>query len=276
MDKNSLLINQSMIKDLVKYQQGNLCGLIFMNKWILHQFGKGSKANNLGHYFEYLCTGALAKGETNAPQPELTKKGELTADFKVAKQQSEYFHQLKSKFGFKIISAGRKVIANNQWVGTLDIEASWKSVFDNYSHLKSEKNHDHVAIIDLKYSGLLDDKWSEFGWHTEFLPKKQGTMFQAKHYKFLFWKEFGYNPPFFFFVFDSKEVGRAKMIHVDIDEYELMAHERFLEKAKIYLEQQLDAGFKAIPKYESCIKCSFNQWCKFKEDVPRIINIKPE
>lgn len=273
---SKLYVNQSMIKDLVKYQKGEFCGLVFTNKWILHQFGTGSKSNQLGHYFEYLCTGALAKGEVDAPKPELTKKGELTSDFQTAKKQSEYFHSLRAKYGFELISAGRKVIADDKWIGTLDIEASWKSIFEQYPHLKNENNSNHTVVIDLKYSGLLDDKWSEFGWNTETLHKKTGTMFQAKHYKFLFWKEYGYNPPFFFFVFDSKEVGRAKLIFVDIDEYELMAHERFLEKAKIYLEQQLEVGLKPIPNYESCVKCAYNQWCQFKEDVPRIINVKPD
>ena len=273
---SKLYINQSMIKDLIKYQKGEFCGLLFMNKWILHQYGKGTKSNDLGHYFEWLCTGALAKGETDAPKPEITKKGEITADFQVAKKQSEYFHTLKAKYGFQLVSAGRKIIADDQWIGTLDIEASWKSIFETYSHLKSEKNPNHIVIIDLKFSGLLDDKWSEFGWNTEMLPRKQGTMLQAKHYKFLFWKEYGFNPPFFFFVFDSKEFGRAKIIYVDIDEYELMAHERFLQKAKLYLEQQLEIGFKPLPNYETCIKCAYNQWCAFKEDVPRIINVKPE
>lgn len=273
---SEILINQSMIKDLIKYQRGELCGLIFQNKWILHQYGKGTKSNNLGHYFEYLCTGALAKGETEAPQPDYTKKGELTADYKVAKEQSEYFNNLKTKYGFTLASVGEKVIADEQWVGTLDIKASWSSVFEEYPHLKSEKNPDNHVIIDLKYSGLLEDKWSPFGWHTETLSRKEGTMLQAKHYKFLFWKKYGYNPPFFFFVFDSKNVGVAKMFFVDISEYDLNMYEQFLMKAKAYLIKQLDIGFKPIPKYQMCNSCAYNSWCIFKTDVPQIINIKPD
>ena len=101
---SKLLINQSMVKDLVKYQKKQLCGLLFQNKWILQQFGKGTKSNNLGHYFEYLCTGALAKGETEAPKPDTTKKGELTADFKIAQQQAIYFKEVIQKYGIKSYS----------------------------------------------------------------------------------------------------------------------------------------------------------------------------
>ena len=100
-------------------------------------------------------------------------------------------------------------------------------------------------------------------------------MIQAKHYKFLFWKEYGFNPPFFFFVFDSKEVGKAKMIYIDIDEYELKQYEQFLLNAKSYLIKQLDKGFEPIPNYEACTSCAYNSLCMFKTDVPPIITIKP-
>jgi hypothetical protein len=182
---------------------------------------------------------------------------------------------LRAKYGFSIASAGEKVIADGQWVGTLDIKAKWNSVFDKFNHLRSVNNPDNLVIIDLKYSGLLEDKWSEFGWNYETLPKKEGTMIQAKHYKFLFWKEYGFNPPFFFFVFDSKEIGKAKMIYIDIDEYELKQYEQFLLNAKSYLIKQLDKGFEPIPNYEACTSCAYNSLCMFKTDVPPIITIKP-
>jgi hypothetical protein len=48
MTTNKIYINQSLVKDLIKYQNDELCGLVFHNKWILQQFGGGSKANDLG------------------------------------------------------------------------------------------------------------------------------------------------------------------------------------------------------------------------------------
>lgn len=274
MDK--ILINQSLVKDLVKYQNGNLCGLQFTNKWILQQFGEGSKSNKLGHYFEYLCTGALAKGETNPPEAEYTKKGELTSEFKLAKEQSVFFHQLIRKYGIKLVSAGDKVIADDKWIGTLDILAQWETL-PNYVDVEwGENNPNKYVIIDLKFSGYLEEKWSEFGWHSDYLAKKQGTMLQAKHYKFLFWKKYGFNPPFLFFVFDNKNIGTVKVINVDIEDWQLEQHGEFLEKAKRYFEYQLEKGFEPKPKYEHCIKCKFSTWCQFKIDTPIVITIKPE
>ena len=117
MDK--IYINQSLVKDLVKYQNDKLCGLVFTNKWILQQFGEGSRANKLGHYFEYLCTGALGKGESEPQKPEYTKKGDLATDFELAKKQSIFFQELMEKYQIKLISAGDKVLADEKWIGTL-------------------------------------------------------------------------------------------------------------------------------------------------------------
>jgi hypothetical protein len=273
---SKIYINQSLVKDLVKYQNGSLCGLVFTNKWILQQFGGGTKSNNLGHYFEYLCTGALAKGESEPIQPEYTKKGELSADFELARKQSIFFHELMTKYGIKLLSAGDKVLADDKWIGTLDILAQWESIGNYIDFEFGEDNPEKKVIIDLKYSGLLDDKWSEFGWNTDTLAKKQGTMLQAKHYKFLFWKKYGFNPPFLFFVFDTKEVGKVKVINVDIEDWELEQHEVFLEKAKKYFEHQLKIGFEPKPKYDSCIKCKYASWCNFKATTPPVITIKPE
>jgi len=276
MTTNKIYINQSLVKDLIKYQNDELCGLVFHNKWILQQFGGGSKANDLGHYFEWLCTGALAKGESEAPIPETTKSGELTADFKTAKKQAEYFHSLLPKYGIKLLDAGNKIIADDTWIGTLDIEAKWDAIFENENLNFDTNNTEHKVIIDLKYSGLLNDKWNEFGWHDETLGRKQGTMLQAKHYKFLYWKKYGFNPPFFFFVFDSKQVGKAKIINVEIDTYELELHEEFLQKAKRYFEMNLEIGFQPKPSYDLCISCKYQHLCSFKIDKPKIISVKPE
>jgi len=276
MTTNKIYINQSLVKDLIKYQNDELCGLVFHNKWILQQFGGGSKANDLGHYFEWLCTGALAKGESEAPIPETTKSGELTADFKTAKKQAEYFHSLLPKYGIKLLDAGNKIIADDTWIGTLDIEAKWDAIFENENLNFDTNNKNHIVIIDLKFSGLLNDKWNEFGWHDETLSRKQGTMLQAKHYKFLYWKKYGFNPPFFFFVFDSKQVGKAKIINVEIDTYELELHEEFLQKAKRYFEMNLESGFQPKPSYDLCISCKYQHLCSFKIDKPKIISVKPE
>lgn len=270
---SKLFINQSLVKDLFRYKDKKLCGLVFKNKWVFKQLGSPSKANRLGHYFEYLVTGALAKGETEPPQPDTTQKGLLTKDFQVAKQQAEVCRSLLTKYGIKMLSAGENVIADDKWIGTLDIRAKWDYPFEGDTMYQN--NPEHNVIIDLKYSGLLEDKWSMFGWNLETLGSKEGTMFQAKHYKFLFWKKYGYNPPFFFFVFSSSSIGDCKMIEVMISDEELMEHEELLHKSKAYFEKCLDIGFEPLPNYNQCYKCEYADMCISKADTPPIHSVYP-
>ena len=261
------LINQSLIKDLLKYEKDELCGLVFTNKWIYKNFGKSSLANNLGHYFEYLTTGSLPKGG-HTPIADNTKP------YEVLQKQAEYFNYLFDKQGITITNNGLDIVADEKWIGTLDILAEWKGIFDSDENVVLDpSNTDYKVIIDLKYSGLLEDKFSEFGWHENSLPYNEKTLLQATHYKFLYWKNYGINIPFFFFVFDSKKPKLAKLIHININEYHLEQHEKFLHKAKAYFDNQLKLGFAPKPAYSRCVECDYLDMCLFKEDIPPMIHI---
>ncbi len=257
-----------MVKDLLKYEKGDLCGLVFTNKWIYKNFGASSLANNLGHFFEYLTTGSLPKGG-HIPEEGTTKP------YYILRQQAEYFKYLFEKKGITIVNNGLDITADDKWIGTLDVLAQWESVFKDEQVYLDPNNTDFKVIIDLKYSGLLEDKYSEFGWHENSLPFNEKTLLQAKHYKFLYWKKYGVLIPFFFFVFDSKKPKLAKLIHIDIDEFELDQHEKFLMKAKNYFDAQKEIGFIPKPQYNRCIDCDYENICIFKQDTPEIIHIKP-
>ena len=261
-----ILINQSLIKDLLKYEKDDLCGLVFTNKWIYKNFGKSSLSQNLGHYFEYLATGSLPKGG-KVPLPESLKP------YGLVKEQVEYFNYLFEKKGIEITNNGFEIEADNKWVGTLDVLANWKQIFEDESVYLDSNNTDYKVIIDLKYSGLLEDKYSDFGWDENSLPHNDNTLLQATHYKFLYWKKYGVNIPFFFFVFDSKKTKKAKLIHISIPEYKLEKHEEFLNKAKFYFDNQIKLGFKPKPEYKRCIECDYLDICLFKVDLPEIIHI---
>ena len=92
----------------------------------------------------------------------------------------------------------------------------------------------------------------------------------------MFWKKYGFNPPFLFFVFDTKEIGKVKVINIEIEDWELEQHEEFLERAKKYFEYQEKIGFEPKPNYDDCNKCQYSEWCNFKQTIPSVITIKPE
>lgn len=264
---SEILINQSLIKDLLRYENDELCGLVFTHKWVFKNFGQTSLAKNLGHYFEYLATGSLPKsGEI--PTSDNAKP------YEILKKQVDYFKYLFEEKGIEIISCGYEIQSDNKWIGTLDIVAEWKSVFEADENIYLDpKNKEHRVIIDLKYSGLLEDKYSEFGWQEDSLQNNKKTLLQAIHYKFLYWKKFGVNVPFFFFVFDSKHPKLAKLIHINIEEHHLEEHEVFIKKAKAYFDNQMKLGFKPKPEYKRCVSCDYQEMCMFKQDIPEIIHI---
>ena len=96
---NEILINQSLIKDLLKYENEELCGLVFTHKWIFKNFGKTSLAKNLGHYFEFLATGSLPKSG-DVPEKEETKP------YLIVEKQVEYLKYLFTQKSINIIQKG--------------------------------------------------------------------------------------------------------------------------------------------------------------------------
>ena len=178
-------ISQSLIKKYVDYLGEKECGLFFKARYI----DKDPEANTppsdamkAGIYFEYLCTGGLPRsGEV--PLPEMTAKGKLTAPYERAQQSAEVFKRIMAHYKIKVLKVGLYVEADGI-NGILDILAEWNG---------------ETVVIDLKYSGLIDDKWNELGWQTESLHMKDSIMIQGVHYKLLIEKSLKIQDiPFYF------------------------------------------------------------------------------
>jgi hypothetical protein len=146
--------------------------------------------------------------------------------------------------------------------GISDIRAKWKG---------------EECIIDLKYSALIDDKWNEYGWHTESLIYKSKQLLQPIHYKYLINKIMGIEDiPFYYFIFSSKDPKKAKIIKTNIQPEHLQLHEDvFVPKMKNYIDFHYNNPEKleARPNYIRCLECPFYDNCDKKTDVPLIEQI---
>ena len=249
-----LRISQSMMKEWENYKRfDNLCGLVFEAKYITKTyFSEPSDSQKEGIYFEYLCTGSLPKNGI-MPQPERTLKGELTAPYKRAEQAANFFKQIIEHYGIVLKKVGYK-LENDLMDGLLDIWAEWDG---------------KEVIIDLKYSGLLDDKWNDLGWDLERLPQKHNTMRQAVHYKMLARDVLKKDVDFYFFVFNSKQPDDMKIILATIDEDKFWFHENDVSRIKSDIEKEITTGFKAKPDYRNCKECKLTD-CKFRASYPLI------
>lgn len=251
-------ISQSFVKEYSKYKQKRACGLQVKAKYIDGIKFPSSPIMELGNYFEFMATGCLPRsGEI--PTPEMVYKGtakeKLSMDYERANASAEFFKKVVKQHKIEILEIG-KVITKDNRTGILDIVAKFQN---------------RLCVIDLKYSGLLEDKWSEFGWETESLPYKDNLMIQAVHYTILLSEvcEVNYEDvDFYFFVFNSKDSEDAKIIKVNIDPDVFESHLEAVDR--VYNEVVVQKhNFKAYPSLKLCKSCPLTD-CKHKLTIPNI------
>lgn len=256
-------ISQSLIKAVDNYtnrlkdDKERLCGLLLKAQYIDHSVeSKPSDAMKEGIYFEYLATGALPKSGV-VPEAETTARGFIKEAYLRAQKAAELFKKIISGYKIKILKVGY-FLADEEKSGVVDIYAEWdgKKVF-----------------IDLKYSGLLDDRWNEMGWDTESLSDKK-MMIQGVHYKVLAEDILSIpDIPFYYFVFNSKDPDDVKIILQEVDPDKINTHREIISNVKNFLDAEMQRGFKAIPHYRKCVKCPLFENCDYKHTLPTIEKI---
>ena len=180
-------VSQSLLKDYLDYYNPEVkgCGLAIYNRYYLKLPTPASDTMKLGVYFEYMATGYKHDSEP-APEPEIVYKGtpkeKLASDYERANQSANLFKEIVKKHNIDIISNGEYMKFDGS-SGISDIRANWNG---------------EECIIDLKYTALFDDKFNDYGWHTESLVYKSKLLLQPIHYKYLSKKIYN-NPdiPFF-------------------------------------------------------------------------------
>ena len=112
-------ISQSLIKALAKYRNDEECGLVIDHIYIKGQWLPSSKAQELGNYFEYICTGGLPR-DKHIPEPKLLKTGKPSIDYARMDKQKENFEAMMYEYGFEIEHTGYE-FTNPKYSGIADI-----------------------------------------------------------------------------------------------------------------------------------------------------------
>lgn len=259
-------LSQSLLKAYVDYYDDNVrgCGLKIRKQYFEKLPTPSSEAAKLGIYFEYKATDYVREGDP-IPQPKMvyagTSKEKFAVDYERAADSALLFKDIAKKHNIEIITKG-EYMSYDGCSGISDIRAKWKG---------------EECIIDLKYSALIDDKWSEYGWHTESLVYKSKQLIQPIHYKYLVKHTMGVEDmPFYYFIFSSKDPKKAKIIKTNIQEEHIQLHEDvFVPKMKGYIDFHYNNPEKleARPGYIRCLECPFFDNCDKKADVPLIEQI---
>jgi hypothetical protein len=259
-------LSQSLLKELVSYYDANEngCGLVIFKKYFEGKSTPQSAVQKLGTYFEYKATEYVRAGDP-IPEPEMVYKGtakeKLAADYEKANQSAQLFKEMVKKHGIEITKVGEYMLYDG-CSGISDVRAKWNG---------------EDCIIDLKYTSLIDDKFNEYGWHTESLVYKPKLLLQPIHYKYLIKGIEGIeNIPFYFFIFSSKDPDKAKIIKANIqDEHITLHEEQYVSKMKRYIDFFYNNPDKleARPTYQRCQGCHFFNECDKRAEVPLIEEI---
>jgi len=237
------------------------CGKLFKARYIDKSIEfVPSEAMKLGIYFEYLCTGAIPKNGIPPEPVKNTKTGTLSTAYQTVTESAMFFKKILAKYKIKLLKVNY-YLSDDDKSGILDILAEWNK---------------KKVIIDLKYSGFIDNKWDELGWDTDTLHNKHNLMIQGVHYKVLAKDILGIDDiPFYYFIFNSANPTDAKIILQRVDPDEVLRHRQQIKDVKDQIIKLLHNpnGFKALPEYKSCQACPLYISCEERQEVPEVVEV---
>jgi hypothetical protein len=266
--RHSIIVSQSMIKDVRRYVNKDLCGRVLKAKYIDKDFpenGDDSPEKKLGRYFEYILTGATGRGG-EVPKPVYTKTAlaayrkdplrnrlqvsGMTKPYQLAHKNAErvkkYFKEMKIRPLETSV-----YIKKGGMEGTIDVIASYKG---------------KRIVIDVKYSGLIDDKYNDMGWRwTNEQAKFHGT--QALQYHILT------STPFYFLVVSSTNEFDIKFMEVQFDDFSIEQHMIEVEDTRKKMDFYNEFGFNPLPELKRCLKCALKERCDVKATAPEPMKV---
>lgn len=263
-------VTQSFVKDCRDYFSGSLCGNIMREKWVNDRLIElDSDAADLGAYFEYYFTliktgvGTLPKNKKVPLRGMYASGKQPLAKYAIAEANALRLMAYFDEMGLKILRAGVKV-TKGRFEGTIDlvVECNKKITFDDGRKWKIGD----VLIIDLKYSGLLDNRWDKFGWAGLLLSgphiQKDFHKIQAIHYHYVG------GMPFYYLVVSSTNENDIELFHVPVSKEMEQAHIDEANQLFEKFEFESKIGFEARPSISVCNGCPLNAECKDKHTFP--------
>ena len=267
------IVSQSFIKSIFKYKSNKMCGLQFKAQFVDGIEFPAGDVQRLGQWFEYVATGQKTKFG-HIPEPDrlkpkkLTKAqislglkqedvvGNLSKKYKDILVQVDMFHKMIAYYDYEIIETGKTII--NEDIG----------ISGDVDLVVRKKGEKKVIFIDLKTSGLIDNKWDEMGWGDDGLEFKDNLMIQPVQYKILGLTEYGYEPDFYFWVFSNTNTIDRKNIKVLVAQEKLEEHIEIISKARFLFEENQKNGWEARPTVNDCAKCAIKKECKHFIEIP--------
>jgi hypothetical protein len=257
-----LSVSQSLIKNFWKYKKADYCGIALHRMDILKEAEReATERMQLGHYFEFLCTGAKLR-DGSEPKMPATKTGKPTAGSLKMQEQAKRFKELVKEKDIVVKEIGKVVEHSPDWG-----DFKMKGIFDIYGTVAGEK-----AIVDIKSSGLIGNEWEEYGWHKGTFNMRSQLTIQVIFYKYLAWEVLGMKDiPFYFAVHSSTNEVDSLFWRVDVADFEVaMNHlEDTVSDVVDGIKMESEFGFTAYPSVKRCLDCPLMESCDFSIKVPQ-------
>jgi len=265
-------ISQTILKEYTQYLNGDSCGEVFRRRHITKDYPDvPTDAMQMGNFFEYLATDYYDQGR-GVPEPKILKSGKMAEGYIRAENQAEKFKEYMKELDMEIVTAGEKITMELEDVtlsGLLDIRA--KSIGPGSAAIDVSEGEE--IIIDLKYSGLLGNKWEEGGYHPDSFQYRTSHHIQPAQYMVMTGLRF------FFFVFGVSPAMNAEIFEVAMSDEALEFHKgRVLNiSKKLEVEQKL-GGFRHRPNFQRCRACLLFETCEKAAKIPDYhkIEVTPE
>jgi hypothetical protein len=250
---------------------GQECGMKFWRMKILKEVALvPTEPMMLGKYFEYLITGYVPPGEEK-PSPLMTKSGKPTAASVYVESQAQRIRGLiadkKLSFDENGIVLEHEISPEAAKKYDIDIpgHVTAKGVIDSIGTVNGER-----AIIDIKLSNMIRNKWEKTGW--EEVNSKMYQMFQAIQYVYLMKKKTEENLPFYFLVANYTPTPDMRLFRFRFDNETLLTHEKQVLDLWRSIDKYNRLGWAIYirPSPINCSKCELQKTCGAATNMPPI------
>jgi hypothetical protein len=242
-----------MLQSYLDCKKGKGCLYQFYHQYVVKDYvPEPSAAMQLGIWFEYMCTGAMPRSNV-VPEPVTLKNGNLSADYDRMLYHIDKFKEIVDNYNIKIKEIGKEIIVD-RIKGILDIWCEIDGI---------------PAIIDIKTSAQIGNKWDEFGWDDKNFSYSTHVL-QPAIYKYLIYKSLGiYDAPFYYLVFSTKNTDILfwEVKYLDFDEM-CSQVEDLANRLDEFIENSDESSYTPICDYKVCQKCEMN--CFYRQEIPKI------
>lgn len=259
-------LSYSLINAFWEYSRGNGCGVAFCAIYLdkTHETKKTDIMLS-GLRYEYDAIGSLTR-DGKIPEQVLTSKDKPNANTK---------HLIKQVINFENIVKHYKITWKKEDINQLWKIDMGKYILEGHPDLPAEMDGVPV-IIDLKTTGMIDNKWDDYGWAKQKVIYRKDVKLQSEIYQLLYFKLKNIEADFYFDLFANNNPDKCGIYCLEFDIDKIKALETELDKIYSVISFQYEMGFEATPEKERCQDCPLNKTCEHFTNVPEIVTISIE